>query len=587
VVNNPQTEQLIALNAMLQRGLASGAEELVRTVSVNIERATISLDNVARVMVLEGTAIAADLDQVIFKTAQGEFLLKGLQLKEQGILNQLPSRVILQIRPGPNGLETVLVVGNKPINKTSESLTAGTSLSNSARQTLSLEIPKIGQIHQVLVLPSSLFSQQGGGAGGTSGGGGKGAGQPGALQSAATLTGAIGSAMGMSEGVKNKAQSSSEANVSQFINASLQKLGSEVQGQKIHEDASHSNQGQNALNPNAQHGNQSPQTRSGSYMPSSLPELQLSNIKILNVILPDQAGKAVPLPPTSISATLSEADGAALTATVKGTMPSGQPVLEIGDQVVAVKTGRGWPVGTQLTVMMGKDAAILTNRELAALDIQQFDNLRHGLELMAQAQPALHKEFMTSRMPQANSQQLGGALLFFLAALQKGNFSQWAGAEFREKLESLDRVELVKKILGEWQNARFSGTDAAHGEWKGMTVPYLDQDKLQQFRFFVHDQSQNNQKKDGDKEWARRFMIEVNLTRLGPIQMEGLVQKRQLDLIVRTDAPLEKPLQKDLFQHFAKAMEEVRYVGTLIFRANKIGWVDIKARGKAPVVKDI
>lgn len=575
MVNSPSADQLLALNALLQQTLSNGTEDFARALNVNVISSAVNLDNLSRLTVLEGTALAADLDQILLKTAQGDFVLKAAQVKDQNIFGFLPARVTLQLRPGPNGMEAVLVVGNKPINKTQDSLSAGSSLGGASRQTMAAEIPKIGAVHEALVIPSTLFSSRG-----NQGMSRQGGSPQEAVKATAELTQNIAGGLGKtqeSEGKTNPAPNPLLNALAQKAETQLAKATAQLQDPDAPEDQPEpdNQSGQNARNENPR-----------SNMPrSSLPQPQETSLKIISVNVPEQKN-APAVPPDG--KTFVKNDGQkVLNAVVRDVLPSGQPVLEVGDQIVAIKTARNWPIGTQLLVQLGRDVKILSERELTNLEPRLFENLREGLATLAQSQPALLRDTISNRLPQANAHQMGGALLFFLSAMQRNDFNSWLGPEFSSQLENLGRIDLIKKIQEEWQGARTQGYDMVNGEWKGFTVPYLDQDKIQHFRFYVHDQSQKKEQGKGGGEWARRFLVEVALSRLGPLQMEGLVQKKKLDLIVRTDAPLDDTLRQDLNSRFASAMEEVRYTGTLLFRANKQGWIDMKQRREAAVMKNV
>jgi hypothetical protein len=66
------------------------------------------------------------------------------------------------------------------------------------------------------------------------------------------------------------------------------------------------------------------------------------------------------------------------------------------------------------------------------------------------------------------------------------------------------------------------------------------------------------------------------------VQLDGLVHKRRLELVVRTQRALDPDLRKDLMDRFMRTLEEVRYGGDLRFAANKMGWVEIKEKASPP-----
>jgi hypothetical protein len=72
-------------------------------------------------------------------------------------------------------------------------------------------------------------------------------------------------------------------------------------------------------------------------------------------------------------------------------------------------------------------------------------------------------------------------------------------------------------------------------------------------------------------------VVDVSLSRIGDVQLDGLVHKKKIDLIVRTENNFPEKLRNDLRNQFHTSMEEVRYTGTLMFHAHKQGWIDLKS----------
>jgi hypothetical protein len=533
----PTPEQLLALNAMLQQNLQQDAAALKLSFSATIQTASIGIDPAAisRLLVLEGTALAHGLDQILVKTAAGEVVLKVQQAQEQQLLNLLPSRVTVQMRPGPDGLQAVLVVGNRAVmpDKPVESL-SGTSMA-SPNQTLAAEIPKMNQIHQALILPSSLFSSQ-------------------------TPEQFLRSLLAHAE-AKEKPGARPSATPGQpgMLNAVFEKLGFSTQSENV----------KAALDL------YSPPKGSQANVPTLPPPLsqqpQATAIKILGVITP---GMALP-----------QEDGVEI-AVVRGNTPSGQPVLSVGDKLIAVQGGKNWPVGMELKVSMGSQAGFVVTEDLDGFDLRGWSGLRMAIEALAAQSPGLVADLARTRLPQPQSQQLPGALLFFMSAMQRG-IPGWLGEEFIEQLKRMGKEDLIRKVTEQWREQMGRECEGPGGQWRGISVPLFDQARMQHMRLYIYDPPDQRKKKKDDPNWARRFLIDMELSRLGAVQLDGLVHKQRLEVVVRTQRALESDFKKDLVERFLKTLEEVRYSGDLRFTANKLGWVDIKEKSSTRFLKEM
>ncbi len=591
-------EQMQAIQAMLQQGLNSG--EAGQALPVNIEKSPVDLSALIRVLTLQGTAIKAEMDEVLLKTVQGDFTLSPGSQSSSGqsqpntpdtprnLFNDLPAqtptRVTLQIRPTPNGAEAVLFVDNAKGTPNARAVETQTAI---AAQTLAAEIPKPGQINQALVLPATLFSVM-----------------EWQTKSASPLAAPVKVQQPdvkitpeAIEKAAEKAVNSGSVAISQAVLKALppaiqSALAPLVQKMTPVQEAERlvpthtaqivapvraataasvmTNDMKNPLpnTPAPTTGAQPQPMPEGDDMPRPV------TVKIVNVAVPDSSGKITPPPSDKV------VPEKTVLATVKGNTPSGQPILVVdGDDaplVLAVKTARPWPVGTQLQVAIAKDAVSLTGTEKLPQDPKAMEHLRHVLETTMQQNPAVFHEMATLRVPQPTVQQMPGAILFFLMAIKKGDVGAWLGKDTEEKLKAVGRTNVMERLREEFQGNAITAQDPVNGEWRGMMVPYLDQEKMQAFRFLVHEEPFQKKKGKNDDDWARRFLIEVNLTRLGPVQVEGLVHKKKLDLVVRTDQPLTQDLQKDLSASFAKTMDDIHYSGLLLFRSHKNGWIDIK-----------
>ena len=94
---------------------------------------------------------------------------------------------------------------------------------------------------------------------------------------------------------------------------------------------------------------------------------------------------------------------------------------------------------------------------------------------------------------------------------------------------------------------------------------------------------------DGGGE-TTRFLVNLNLSRLGDMQLDGLLRKlpgqmpgvleKRLDMVVRSAARLSPGLMRELQEGYARGLREAQLTGSLEFQARKEGWVTVGAAAR-------
>ena len=324
---------------------------------------------------------------------------------------------------------------------------------------------------------------------------------------------------------------------------------------------------------------QSPNVLASSDAPAAVllqPGTELS-LRINAVIAPSaQGATSIPSP-----------QGNQILATVTGNAPGGQVILKAGDATLFVRQPVDAPVGTQLLLTVEP-----TRNDVAAYVTAsgqpQFTALAQIIAALQQADPAAAHAILSSIMPQPN-EMLPGALLFFLSAVRQGDVRNWLGNGVLDTLTRMGKAELIGKLAQELQQAAQPSRDNVVGEWRTYQVPIHDNSQFNVLYFHIHGDRQHHNPGQGDgkddqtKPTQMRFLIDVRMSRLGPMQLDGFLRPRQLDIIVRSENPLPPWLNQDLRQSYSKTMEAIGYVGGLNFQNGRQGWLNIQqsAAGKA------
>jgi hypothetical protein len=149
---------------------------------------------------------------------------------------------------------------------------------------------------------------------------------------------------------------------------------------------------------------------------------------------------------------------------------------------------------------------------------------------------------------------LAGQMAFYLSALQSGDIKAWLGESARTALDRAGRGATVSKIDGELKRAA-AGIDRPEAEaagWRGQAIPINNGAAgapIAPVQLYVHqtkpDDDGGNQQKGGGKA-PTRFLLDLDLSALGKIQLDGLAQPPRFDLILRTERALPEAVRNQL-----------------------------------------
>ncbi|MGB1548066.1 MAG: hypothetical protein ACPHIA_05990, partial [Alphaproteobacteria bacterium] len=263
--------------------------------------------------------------------------------------------------------------------------------------------------------------------------------------------------------------------------------------------------------------------------------------------------------------------GTVLTGSVIGTNGQGQPVLQtpLGQLALPVRTAL--PNGTMLTFELlappapragGAESLSRSALQMAA----EWTNLREALQTLAQTDPALQATMMNVALPKTGTDMVA-KLFHYLSALVKGDIRNWLGERTLRSLERAGKEGLVQRLADEFgQMSRLALRGGE--EWRTILFPILHESELHQARLFLRHRKGDQ---DGEKDDATgtRIIVEVSLTRLGEMQLDGFYHARRFDLILRTHHPLPTYMTTEIRSIFENCCESTNLRGDILFRANE------------------
>ncbi|MBM3565819.1 MAG: hypothetical protein FJX42_06890 [Alphaproteobacteria bacterium] len=195
------------------------------------------------------------------------------------------------------------------------------------------------------------------------------------------------------------------------------------------------------------------------------------------------------------------------------------------------------------------------------------------MPLLHREAPDLHRTLIANLLPKPDS-TLAAGIIMFLAALKTGDIRAWLGEDILRAV-GRNRADLSRRLESDFRE--LSRTAAAPGEdnWRIAVVPFNAGTAVEQIRLMTRRPPRDEPGRESDDS---RFIVDVTLSRLGRIQLDGLVRKKskRLDLIVRTAAPLPETMRADIRRLFAQAGEATGINGLLQFEARANGFVETK-----------
>ncbi|WP_419902486.1 hypothetical protein [Kiloniella sp.] len=266
-----------------------------------------------------------------------------------------------------------------------------------------------------------------------------------------------------------------------------------------------------------------------------------------------------------------------LNATVIG-LSKGQPIVQTSLGNIQLSLKAPIPIGTQMTLtfspMNMDDSVIATgdgplrnsNNPMMALRSTENYNLSLQSALSTLSQQGQGNP-LVNHIPHQGSALTSGILLF-LNAIKSGSNKPWVGQDTLSILRATGNSELAQQLSNE--NAIFNRpVETNQGDWRMTQLPILHEGSLQKANLFVRDREAGSQGEGKlDREDATRFKLEVEMSRDGDMQFDGLVKRNRFDLVIRSRGNLPSQMQSKISDLFYGANEATGFSGRLSFEAS-------------------
>lgn len=263
--------------------------------------------------------------------------------------------------------------------------------------------------------------------------------------------------------------------------------------------------------------------------------------------------------------------GTVLAGRVLGPGPSGGTLVQTAAGTFLLQTGQAWPSGLSVGITLGLAGTGLPGPGMAGAAgtgqaggqhlLQGWPALEAAMAQVAAQHPGLAAHLRSAVLPGANS-GFTAAFLAFLTAIRGGGLQSWLGAE---ALRALDRGPLGARLSEDLGLLGRMLDDRLEGDWRFLPLPYADGEKLRQILVYMRDRRDRGDGKDP----GTRFVLALELSATGTMQIDGLVRGKRLDLALRTARPMPSAWQGDIRGLFEDAMAITGMTGRMVFQSGR------------------
>lgn len=263
---------------------------------------------------------------------------------------------------------------------------------------------------------------------------------------------------------------------------------------------------------------------------------------------------------------------------VIGHDPDGATIVKGEQTTLKIFTAKPLPTGTTLTIEITPattprptlGAAIPTRLVEFSSLASHWPALDEALSLVAQTQNiAQGQPALTNLIPNIGP-QLTHDLMLFLNVVRSGDIRSFWPPQMLKHIEEV-KPDLLGRLQLDMGSMQQLAQPAQPHQWAVYLVPMFFGASPEHMRLFVrHDDGSQTSKDDTHNQ---RFIMELELSHLGDMQLDGFVQggarPNQFDLVIRTAKALPTQIEADIRHLFTNALQTTRLKGQILFQVGR------------------
>lgn len=265
--------------------------------------------------------------------------------------------------------------------------------------------------------------------------------------------------------------------------------------------------------------------------------------------------------------------------TVETSLPHGEPLPTSNEDIAIIPT----PHAQHLLPQASPSSDTIMPLSLLAKSLTKWPALQKVHTLMNQEQqkttiaPNIIQQIssaLTSRTAGGGA-RLTNSLLFMMAALKQGDASSWLGPKVEQYLQQTGQQPLLNILKQDIKRFANLLNHSVRGEWQPIVLPLAADDNSPLLALLIRPEQQNKNDTEqdsggGDSDGERqenptRFILEVHLSQLGNIQLDGLIKEQNFNLKFKSLEPLNAGLKTTIREIFSTALDTSGYTGGITF----------------------
>ncbi len=225
------------------------------------------------------------------------------------------------------------------------------------------------------------------------------------------------------------------------------------------------------------------------------------------------------------------------------------------------------PVSLQITDIQLPGTTLIEKDPLPSFRTS-WTILAHALETLEQTDAAA-AEAVKRILPQAGNRLPALMMSYVQAAVQGQSFASWLGEANVAALRKAGTKgeNILRRLEKEFSSSSKKATDGRTA-WRGWDIPLLSGSVVEPVSLFLQqppEESAHSRSAGTAGKSGVRFVLDMNLTRLGRMQMEGLAyrDRRIFDLTLRHAETMPDVFEPSVRSLFSKTLDALNYAGTL------------------------
>lgn len=309
----------------------------------------------------------------------------------------------------------------------------------------------------------------------------------------------------------------------------------------------------------------------------------LVSLTLLSVTSPAGTGTGTGAPPPQAPLAQNVFSG-----TVVSLTSDGFPIVQTQDgQDFVLRTQAPVAVGSTLVFRasklplqealahFGMQAESAQDAVFNALRDTRWPALQDALRTLASVSPQATQQ-LAATLP-APAARFAPATLLFLAALRLDSVQSWLGDSVLQTLKQSAKASSADRLSADFSKIAEQARTALPSGWRAVSLPLMHESELSQAQLFWRrqDDAAEEGAASARKTQTTRFLLNVRLSRLGDMQLDGLMRQKRLDMIVRGEKMLPPSVRRDITAAYAQAMAQTGMEGSVGFQVRADQWVSI------------